>query len=121
MIGTIEMFENAGLARDVPRLKEMIYARAEPLAAVPGLRSKVWFGNPDAGRFGAFLVWESETALAGFRAAEDTDSIALEQTCVVVALDAVDLVLGLALALDVSLRRELFPDGRPGAPVSPQE
>jgi hypothetical protein len=76
MLATIEMFENPALARDVGKLKEMIYARAEPLAAVEGLRSKVWFNNADAGRFGAFLVWDSPAALAGFRAAEDTDSIA---------------------------------------------
>jgi hypothetical protein len=76
MLATIEMFENPALARDVPTLKEMIYARAEPLAAVPGLRSKIWFGSPDAGRFGAFLVWDSAAALDAFRAAEDTDSIA---------------------------------------------
>jgi hypothetical protein len=76
MLATIEMFENPTLARDVPTLKEMMYARAEPLAAVEGLRSKVWFGNPDAGRFGAFLIWDSAAALAAFRAAEDTDSIA---------------------------------------------
>jgi hypothetical protein len=76
MLATIEMFENPALFRDVPALKDMVYARAEPLAAVPGLRSKTWFGNADAGRFGAFLVWESEAALQAFRAGEDIDSIA---------------------------------------------
>jgi hypothetical protein len=76
MLATIEMFDNPALARDVPKLKEMMYARAEPLAAVGGLKSKVWFNNADAGQFGAFLIWDSAAALAGFRAAEDTDSIA---------------------------------------------
>lgn len=76
MLATIEMFENPTLARDVPTLKQMIYARAEPLAAVEGLKSKVWFNDVGAGRFGAFLIWDSAAALAGFRAAEDTDSIA---------------------------------------------
>lgn len=76
VLATIEMFENPELARDEPRLKEMVYARAEPLAAVDGLRSKVWFANADAGRIGAFLVWDSPAALAGFRAGEDIDSIA---------------------------------------------
>lgn len=76
MLATIEMFENPTLARDEPTLKEMIYARAAPLAAVEGLRSKVWFNNADEGRFGAFLIWDSAAALAGFRAAENTDSIA---------------------------------------------
>jgi hypothetical protein len=76
MLATIEMFENPTLAGDVPTLKQMMYARAEPLAAVEGLKSKVWFNDADAGRFGAFLIWDSAAALAGFRAAEDTDSIA---------------------------------------------
>lgn len=76
MLATIEMFENPTLARDEPTLKEMIYARAAPLAAVEGLRSKVWFNNADEGRFGAFLIWDSAAALADFRAAENTDSIA---------------------------------------------
>ncbi len=52
MLATIEMFDNPALARDVPKLKEMMYARAEPLAAVDGLKSKVWFNNADAGQFG---------------------------------------------------------------------
>jgi hypothetical protein len=76
VLATIEMFENPELARDEARLKEMIYARAEPLAAVDGLRSKIWFANADEGRIGAFLVWDSPAARARFSAAEDIDSIA---------------------------------------------
>jgi hypothetical protein len=75
-VATIEMFENKGLACDELRLKDLIYARAEPLSKVDGLRSKIWFASADLGRIGAFLVWESPAALTAFRASEDIDSIA---------------------------------------------
>lgn len=76
MLATLEMFRNPELARDVSRLREMMASRAEPIAEVPGLQSKIWFNNPELGQFGAFLVWHSTDALANFRAAEDTSSIA---------------------------------------------
>lgn len=76
MLATLEMFNNPELSRDTPRLIEMMASRAEPIAAVAGLQSKIWFNNPELGTFGAFLVWHSPAALASFRAGEDTDSIA---------------------------------------------
>jgi hypothetical protein len=76
MLATIEMFDNAELARDRARLREMIYARGEPLSNVPGLQSKIWFNNEERGQFGAFLTWSTPEALTAFRAQEDTDSIA---------------------------------------------
>jgi hypothetical protein len=76
MLATIEMFDNADLARDTAKLREMIYARGEPLSKIPGLQSKIWFNNAQLGRFGAFLTWSTPEALAAFRAHEDIDSIA---------------------------------------------
>jgi hypothetical protein len=41
------------------------YLRCESISAfanVPGLRFKVWISDPDANRWGAVLLWESEEA-----------------------------------------------------------
>jgi len=76
VLATLEMFDNPELSRDTARVLEMVKDRAAPIAAIPGLQSKIWFNNPELGRIGAFLVWRSADALAAFRASEDIDSIA---------------------------------------------
>jgi hypothetical protein len=76
MIATLEMFQNPGLSTDHDRLSSLIYGRADAIARVDGLQSKIWFNNPELGTIGAFLVWRDRDALAGFRRGEDTASIA---------------------------------------------
>jgi hypothetical protein len=76
MIATLELFQNRELSMDHDRLSALIYGRAEPIAQIKGLQSKIWFNNPTLGTIGAFIVWQDREALDGFRRAEDTSSIA---------------------------------------------
>ncbi len=49
---------------------QMVKPDAPILAAVSGLKSKVWLSNPDKNTYGGFYLWESRADMERFMASD---------------------------------------------------
>lgn len=89
------------------------YLREESVSAfadVPGLRFKMWLSDPDADRWGAVLLWESEEASRQQLPSRAVELIGYEPT-VAHEFDVEATVEGRFAVEQLALRGLAFPEG----------